>query len=93
MTLTAATTMTTTFDPLYLFPRELAKGAAKRLKTLKAVDGASWGPDSETLLLTYKVVIRTKLDCADPVWSTNVKPAVHPEFRYASYHRLSLETR
>ena len=52
----------------------MAKGAAERLKVVKALAGTSWGQDSETLLLSYKVLVRTKLDYAAPIWTPNVKP-------------------
>ena len=67
-----------TFDPLFTFSphaRAVAKGSAERLKVIKALSGTSWGQDSETLLLSYKVLVRTKLDYAAPVWSANVKPS------------------
>ena len=67
-----------TFDPLFTFSphaRGLAKGAAERLKVVKALAGTSWGQDSETLLLSYKVLVRTKLDYAAPIWTPNAKPS------------------
>ena len=67
-----------TLDPLFTFSphvRETAKGAAERLKVIKALAGTSWGQDAETPLMTYKTIIRTKLDYAAPVWSPNVKPS------------------
>ena len=42
---------------------------------VKALAGTSWGQDKETLLLTYKVLVKTKLDYAAPVWSPNAKPS------------------
>ena len=47
----------------------------QRLKIIKALAGTSWGQDPESLLITYKALIRTKLDYAAPVWSTNAKPS------------------
>ena len=50
--MTTTTTMTTTtFDPLFTFSahtRELARGAAERLKILKALAATSCGRDSRT---------------------------------------------
>ena len=65
-------------DPLFTFSphaRETARGAAERVKVLKALAGTSWGQDAESLLITYKALIRTKLDYASPVWSPNIKPS------------------
>ena len=41
---------------------------------MKALAGTSWGQDSKTLLITYKALIRSKMDYAAPVWVPNVKP-------------------
>ena len=60
-----------TFSP---HAREIAKGCSERHKLVKALAGTSWGQDSRTLLMTYKALIRSKLDYAAPVWAPNVKP-------------------
>ena len=67
-----------TFDPLFTFSphtRATARGASERLKVIKALAGTSWGQDTETLLLSFKVLVKTKLDYAAPVWSPNAKPS------------------
>ena len=67
-----------TLDPLLTFAthtREIAKGCTERLKILKSLAGTSWGQDVETLLMTYKATIRSKIDYAAPVWAPIVKPS------------------
>ena len=59
-----------TFSP---HAREVAKSCTQRLKVLKALAGTNWGQDKETLLITYKALVRSKIDYAAPVWVPNVK--------------------
>ena len=40
---------------------------------MKALAGTSWGQDRDTLLLTYKAILRSKIDYAAPVWFPLVK--------------------
>ena len=64
------------FDTHYTFAphaREVAKSCTQRLKVLKALAGTSWGQDKETLSITYKALIRSKMDFGAPVWVPNVK--------------------
>ena len=45
------------------------------MSIIKSLAGTSWGQDKESLLITYKTLIRTKLDYAAPVWVPNAKPS------------------
>ena len=61
-----------TFDPLFTFTphvTEIAGRASSRLQVLKALTGTSWGQDKETILLTFKAIIKPVLSYAAPVWS------------------------
>ena len=67
-----------TFDPLLTFSphvKETAKKVSQRLRIMKSLAGTSWGQDKESLLVTYKTLIRTKIDFAAPVWVPNAKPS------------------
>ena len=46
---------------------------SSRNNILKALAGASWGQQKETLLMTYKAVGRSIINYAAPVWSTNYR--------------------
>ena len=66
------------FDPLFTFSphvKEVVKAADQRKRIVKALAGTSWGQDSDTLILTYKALIRSKIDYAAPVWKPNLKPS------------------
>ena len=51
----------------------VAKKSRNRLRILKALAGTNWGQNKETLLITYKALIRSQFDYAAPVWYTNAK--------------------
>ena len=60
-----------TFDPLFTFTlhrSDIAARVSSRLQVLKAIVSTSWGQDKETILLTFKAIIRPILKYAAPTW-------------------------
>jgi hypothetical protein len=59
------------FDPMFIhtahrnYAVERARG---RINVLKALAGTSWGQDKDTLLLTYKSVVRPVAEYGAPIW-------------------------
>ena len=63
------------FDPHFGFGKQVeyvAERASSRLRLLKALTGTGWGQQKETLLVTYKALIRSIMSYAAPVWYPNV---------------------
>ena len=60
-----------TFDPKLTYSthiKQLANNAKKTLNILKALTSTSWGKDKETLTLTYKTIIRPRLEYANTIF-------------------------
>ena len=49
----------------------MANRVSKRNNVLKALAGTNWGQQNETLLLTYKTLIRSIASYTAPFWSTD----------------------
>ena len=65
-----------TYDTMFCFGphiRETVSKAKKKLNLLKSLAGSSWGCHKETILLTYKSIVRSVLEYASPVWSPVIK--------------------
>ena len=63
-----------TLDPSLTFSphaKDLADRARSRLNIMRALAGVSWGQSRETLLTTYKALIKPLLTYAAPVWFPN----------------------
>ena len=61
-----------TFDPKLTYNRQVANATQKansRTKILKALTSSSWGKDKETLLVTYKALIRPHLEYGNTIYS------------------------
>ena len=53
-----------TYDTMFTFSNHIKNTVAKckkKLNILKALAGSSWGQDKETLIITYKSIIRSTL--------------------------------
>ncbi|XP_018015742.1 uncharacterized protein LOC108672560 [Hyalella azteca] len=48
--------------------RSTASKAKKNINILKAVSGADWGKDTETIVQTYKALIRPVLEYGSSIW-------------------------
>ena len=67
-----------TFDPLLTFSKHvegLCSRAAPRLNILKSLTGSTWGHQVETITTTYKLLVRSVLHYAAPVWFPNTAPS------------------
>ena len=57
------------FPPRHQTPK---KQSSERLKILKALADTNWGQEKETIIMTYKVLIRYKFTYAATVWFLNI---------------------
>ena len=63
-----------TFDPHLTFSSHISSiisRATPRLNILRALAGTTWGQQKETLLITYKSLIRSLITYAAPIWFPN----------------------
>ena len=51
----------------------IAERVSSRLRILKALMGAGWGQQKETILVTFKAKIRSMMTYAAPVWFPNAR--------------------
>ena len=66
-----------TFNNLFSFTNHIdavAAKARKRLHILKALSGTDWGHSKETMLATFKALIRPLFTYAAPIWYPNSSP-------------------
>ena len=52
--------------------RDCVERASRALKVMKATAGSNWGFTTETLVATYKAIVRPILNYAAPIWFTQV---------------------
>ena len=52
--------------------RDWVERASRALNIMKALAGLSWGFTTETLVATYKAIVRTILNYTAPIWFTQV---------------------
>ena len=54
--------------------QNIATHAQKPLQVIKALTGSTWGKQKETLVATYKAVMRPTLEYASSIWSPMASP-------------------
>ena len=67
-----------TLDPHFTFSPHIASivsRATPRLNILKALAGSNWGQHMETIVITYKSIIRSLFTYASPIWFPNSSPS------------------
>ena len=70
----------------------VAERVSGRNNILKALAGASWGQQKETLLMAYKAVGRSIINYAAPVWSTNLRDTNYRNIKYTQNEALRIST-
>ena len=66
-----------TLDPKLTYNahiQNIATDAQKPLQVIKALTGTTWGKQKETLVATYKAVMRPTLEYASSIWSSMASP-------------------
>ena len=66
-----------TLDPKLTYNahiQNIATHAHKPLQVIKALTGTTWGKQKETLVATYKAVMRPTLEYASSIWSPIASP-------------------
>ena len=66
-----------TLDPKLTYNthiQNIATHAQKPLQVIKALTGTTWGKQKETLVATYKAVMRPTLEYASSIWSPTASP-------------------
>ena len=70
----------------------VAERVSSRNNILNALAGTPWGQQKETLLMTYKVVGRSIINYAAPVWRTNIRNTNYKNIKYIQNEALRFST-
>ena len=84
-----------TFDPHFTFSPHVASivsRATPRLNLLKALAGSTWGQQMETIVLTYKSLIRSLFTYACPIWFPNSSRSSIQKLQSIQNHALRIAT-
>ena len=70
----------------------VAERVSNRNNILKALAGISWGQQKERLLMTYKAALRSIINYAAPVSSTNLRDRNYRNIQYTENEALRIAT-
>ena len=71
----------TTNSPPALTPATVLSGLREVFTIMKALAGSNWGFKTETLVATYKAIVRPILYYAAPIWFTQVHMQINDQDR------------
>jgi len=83
------------FDPYFKFNahvKSLVTRALPRINILKALTGTNWGQQKETILITYKSLIRSLFMYAAPIWFPNTSPSLVQKLQTIQNSALRIAT-
>ena len=66
------------------------KKATGKVNALKSLAGSAWGQDKEALLITYKAVVRSTLECGASIWSPIISPTSWMRLQTVREHSMLL---
>jgi hypothetical protein len=66
--------------------------ASKGYQVIKALSGTSWGKNKETLIATYKALVRPSLEFNAPIWYPNASPTSIKKLQITQNNALRLIT-
>ena len=84
-----------TFDPHFTFTphiKSIVSRAAPRLNILKALAGTKWGQQKETIIITFKSLIRSIFTYAAPIWFPNSSPSAIKQLQTIQNSALRIAT-
>ena len=83
------------FDTMHSFSKHIdytVDKAKKKLNILKCLAGTDWGQDQETMVMTYKAVIRSILEYAAPIWNPIISATSWTKLQRAQNQALRIAT-
>ena len=87
--------MGVTLDPHFTFTPHISSiitRSVPRLNILRALAGSNWGQQKETLLITFKSLIRSLFTYAAPTWFPNASPTSINRLQTIQNHALRIST-
>ena len=84
-----------TFDPHLYFHKHvenLCSRASSRINILRALAGTTWGQHPETIVITFKSLIRSLFSYAAPVWFPNITASSLDKLQVVQNNALRIAT-